>query len=76
MWRRGEPSCTVGHNPHMNIQQGEQYGGSFKKYHRNTLGLSNPTPGHKPGENKKFKRHRNPRNLGRTRFNRQGWEAS
>ena len=71
-----EPSCTVGRNPHMNIQQGEQYGGSFKKYHRNTLGLINPTPGHKPEENKKFKRHRNLSNLGPTGYNRQGWEAS
>ena len=68
MWRRGEPSCTVGHNPHMNIQQGEQYGGSFQNYHRNTLGVSNPIPGCKPEENQIFKRHRNPCNLSPTRY--------
>ena len=43
-----ESSCTVGGNVNCYCHYGEQYGDSSQSRNKTTIGLSNPTIGHKP----------------------------
>ena len=74
MCRKGNPP-TYGYVNWHNYY-GEQYGGSSKTKNRTIVGLSNPTPGHIPGENHHSKRHIHPNVLCNTIYNSQDMEAT